>query len=63
MAKPKKASCPFCKDEKKRPLNAYLRKRSQERKETKICEEDEEIAEEQEQKCCPSGHNHHQEKK
>lgn len=44
MAKPKKSSCPFCKEEKKRPLNAYMRKRSQDKntEKGKICEEDDE---------------------
>lgn len=63
MAKPKKSTCPFCKDEKNQPLKAYLRRRSREKKNSKICEEDEEVAEEQEQKCCSSGQNHTQEKK
>lgn len=51
MARSKKNSCPFCKDEKKRPLNAYMRKRSQEKNTGKICEEDDE-----EEKCCPSSY-------
>lgn len=38
---PKKSSCPMCQEEKKRPLSAYMRKRSQD-KCGKICEEDEE---------------------
>lgn len=42
MAKPKKDSCPFCREDKKRPLNAYMRKRCQERGNGKICEEEEE---------------------
>lgn len=53
MAKPKKSSCPFCKEEKKRPLNAYLRKRSQEKNTGKICEEDDE---EDQSKCCSGSH-------
>lgn len=52
MAKSKKSSCPFCKEEKKRPLNAYMRKRSQEKNTGKICEEDDE------EDCCAN--NHHQ---
>lgn len=51
MARSKKDSCPFCKDEKKRPLNAYMRKRSQEKNTGKICEEDDE-----EDKCCSSAY-------
>lgn len=51
MARSKKSACPFCKDEKKRPLNAYMRKRSQEKNTGKICEEDDE-----EDKCCPSSY-------
>lgn len=53
MARSKKDSCPFCKEEKKRPLNAYMRKRSQEKNTGKICEEDDE------EDCCPSTHSHH----
>lgn len=34
----KKESCPFCQEQKKRPLIAYMRKRAQE-KNVKICEE------------------------
>lgn len=64
MSKPKKDSCPFCKDEKKRPLNAYMRKRCQERSNGKICEEDEEPEEttEKNQQNC-SSHNHHEHNK
>lgn len=54
MARPKKSSCPFCKEEKKRPLNAYMRKRSQEKNTAKICEEDDE---EDESKCCSGSHD------
>lgn len=50
LARAKKDSCPFCKEEKKRPLNAYMRKRSQEKNTAKICEEDDE-------ECCSSSHN------
>lgn len=35
----KKESCPFCQEQKKRPLIAYMRKRAQE-KNGKICEEE-----------------------
>lgn len=65
MAKPKKSACPFCKDEKNQPLKAYLRRRSREKKNSKICEEaeEEENVEEEEQKCCSSGQKHNQEKK
>lgn len=53
MTKSKKDSCPFCKEEKKRPLNAYMRKRSHGKSFDKICEE----AEEEEQtNCCQSSH-------
>lgn len=56
MAKSKKDSCPFCKEEKKRPLNAYMRKRSQDKSsDSKICEESDE---EEQTKCCPKSHNH-----
>ncbi|XP_031623308.1 uncharacterized protein LOC116340788 [Contarinia nasturtii] len=54
MAKPKKGSCPFCKEEKKRPLNVYMRKRSQEKNTGKICEEDDE---EDQSKCCSGSHD------
>lgn len=36
----KKESCPFCQEQKKRPLIAYMRKRAQE-KHGKICEDEE----------------------
>lgn len=54
MARPKKSSCPFCREEKKRPLNVYMRKRSQEKNTSKICEEDDE---EDESKCCSGSHD------
>lgn len=54
MARPKKDSCPFCKEEKKRPLNAYMRKRSQEKNAAKICEEDDE---DDQSKCCSGSHD------
>lgn len=56
MAKPKKDSCPFCKDEKKRPLNAYMRQRSQEKNANKICEE-EDGEDDQTTNCCKNTHN------
>lgn len=55
MARSKKDSCPFCKEEKKRPLNAYMRKRSQEKNTSKICEENDE-----EENCCSNNHEHHE---
>lgn len=55
MSKSKKDACPFCKEEKKRPLNAYMRKRSQEKGSAKICEEDDE---DDTSKCCSNSHNH-----
>lgn len=58
--KSKKDSCPLCQEEKKRPLNAYLRKRSQDKSDKcgKICEEDEE----EQQKHCHSSHHDQQNK-
>lgn len=53
-SKPKKESCPFCQEQKKRPLIAYMRKRAQE-KHGKICEEEEE--EDQSQQYCHGGHD------
>lgn len=49
----KKESCPFCQEQKKRPLIAYMRKRAQE-KNGKICEEAEE--EEDGRGHCHNGH-------
>lgn len=54
MAAKKKDSCPFCKEDKKRPLNAYMRRRSQEKNADKICEED---AEEEQSKYCNNQHS------
>lgn len=54
MAKAKKDSCPFCKEEKKRPLNAYLRQRSHGKSCDKICEE---ADEEEPTNCCKSSHD------
>lgn len=53
----KKESCPFCHEQKKRPLIAYMRKRAQE-KHGKICEEEHEQEEEEEaeQTHCQNGH-------
>lgn len=51
----KKESCPFCQEQKKRPLIAYMRKRAQE-KNGKICEEVQEEEEEAGQTHCHNGH-------
>lgn len=53
MAKAKKDSCPFCKEEKKRPLNAYMRQRSHGKGSDKICEE---ADEEEQTNCCKGSH-------
>ncbi|XP_063703139.1 uncharacterized protein LOC134832868 [Culicoides brevitarsis] len=37
----KKDSCPFCKEQKKRPLVAYMRKRECTKRNESICEEEE----------------------
>jgi len=37
----KKESCPFCQEQKKRPLIAYMRKMALEKQKSRICEEDE----------------------
>lgn len=37
----KKESCPFCQEQKKRPLIAYMRKMALDRQKSRICEEDE----------------------
>lgn len=64
--KSSKDSCPFCKEQKKRPLGAYMRKRGQRITHESISEDAEECAEEQEHEedegtesqedtCSPSG--------
>lgn len=69
-SKSSKDSCPFCKDQKKRPLGAYLRKRGQRITSESISEDVEECLEaEQEEPTTPaagsptnnelSGHDHH----
>lgn len=69
-SKSSKDSCPFCKDQKKRPLGAYLRKRGQRITSESISEDVEEcLEEEQEEPTTPatgsptnnelSGHDHH----
>lgn len=40
--RPQKQSCPFCQEQKKRPLISYMRKRDFHKHHDKICEEDEE---------------------
>lgn len=50
--KSSKESCPFCKEQKKRPLGAYLRKRGQRIHSESISEDVEECTEEQEE-CLP----------
>lgn len=37
----KKETCPFCQEQKKRPLIAYMRKMALEKQKSRICEEDE----------------------
>jgi len=37
----KKEDCPFCQEQKKRPLIAYMRKMALEKQKSRICEEDE----------------------
>lgn len=39
--KVRKESCPFCKEQKKRPLIAYIRKRENRQQKESICEADE----------------------
>ncbi|XP_055681203.1 uncharacterized protein LOC129788842 [Lutzomyia longipalpis] len=39
--KVRKESCPFCKEQKKRPLVAYMRKRENRQQKESICEADE----------------------
>uniref|UniRef100_A0A1L8DB52 Uncharacterized protein n=1 Tax=Nyssomyia neivai TaxID=330878 RepID=A0A1L8DB52_9DIPT len=39
--KVRKESCPFCKEQKKRPLVAYIRKRENRQQKESICEADE----------------------
>lgn len=48
-SKSSKESCPFCKEQKKRPLGAYLRKRGQRITSESISEDVEECAEEQQE--------------
>jgi len=57
--KAKKEPCPFCKEQKKRPLYSYLRKRSVDKTSNKICEEEEEEqAQQHQQNHCNSDHQH-----
>lgn len=68
-SKSSKESCPFCKEQKKRPLGAYLRKRGQRITTESISEDVEECVEEEQEE--PTGttsgspsnselaHNHH----
>lgn len=69
-SKSSKDSCPFCKDQKKRPLGAYLRKRGQRITSESISEDVEECLEEQQEESTTpaggsptnnelSGHDHH----
>ena len=44
--KAQKKECPFCKEQKKRPLVNYLRKRESRKHHESICEDEEEEAEE-----------------
>lgn len=57
----KKESCPFCQEQKKRPLIAYMRKRAQE-KNGKICEEEAEeeapAQQQHQQQHCHANHHH-----
>lgn len=43
-----KNECPFCKEQKKRPLGSYLRKREIKKSNEKICEEEHECSESEE---------------
>lgn len=71
-SKSSKDSCPFCKEQKKRPLGAYLRKRGQRITSESISEDVEECLEEGEEPTTPTetptgsptnnelaAHNHH----
>lgn len=48
--KKKKDTCPFCKEQKKRPLVAYMRKREVNKRTESICEEEEEVENENQEK-------------
>uniref|UniRef100_A0A182R0S7 Uncharacterized protein n=1 Tax=Anopheles farauti TaxID=69004 RepID=A0A182R0S7_9DIPT len=58
-SKSAKDSCPFCKEQKKRPLGAYMRKRGQRITSESISEDAEELREqdeeEEEEEMCASG--------
>lgn len=41
LQKSKKAACPFCKEQKKRPLGSYLRKRAMDKRGDSVIEEEE----------------------
>uniref|UniRef100_W8BT27 Uncharacterized protein n=1 Tax=Ceratitis capitata TaxID=7213 RepID=W8BT27_CERCA len=47
--KDQKKECPFCKEQKKRPLTTYMRKRGVRKHKDSICEEHEEAIEEAEE--------------
>ena len=55
--KAKKSSCPFCEEQKKRPLSEYLRQRSKDTNANQIREEDEEDSH------CHSAHGARSQKK
>lgn len=68
-SKSSKESCPFCKEQKKRPLGAYLRKRGQRITSESISEDVEECVEEEQEEATVAGspsnnelaHDHHHE--
>lgn len=59
----KKEACPFCQEQKKRPLIAYMKKMALEKQKSRICEEDENHEEEEEESHCHRHDDKENEKK